>query len=136
MIKPINHDLKTLSIPASPATPSDKAVISDLLDTLQANSATCVGMAANMIGVNKQIIVVQIGPFAVPMVNPKVVKRSDPYLTSEGCLSLSGERPTTRYHHVTVQYLDRQFQPQEQAFDDFAAQIIQHEVDHCNGILI
>lgn len=136
MIKPVVHDPAILSQVALPATNRDAGTVTDLLDTLQANADNCVGMAANMIGVNQQIIVVQMGPIAVPMLNPKIVARQNPYQTSEGCLSLTGERPTQRYQRITVTYLDRNFKPQRQSFDGFIAQIIQHEVDHLAGILI
>lgn len=136
MIKPVVHDPAALTTPATPATKADMPVMTNLLDTLAAHQDSCVGMAANMIGVNKHIIVVQMGPFAIPMMNAKITKKSGRYDTQEGCLSLTGERPTTRYHQITVQYLDRNFKPQQQTFNDFTAQIIQHELDHCAGILI
>ncbi|RRK10547.1 peptide deformylase [Lactiplantibacillus garii] len=136
MIKPVVHDPAALQTPAQPASRSDRAVITNLLDTLAANQANCVGMAANMIGVNKRIIVVQMGPLAIPMINPQIIKKSGPYQTSEGCLSLTGERPTTRYKQITVKFDNQNFAPQQQTFNDFIAQIIQHEVDHCDGILI
>lgn len=136
MIKPVVHDPAALQTKATPANRQDQAVVQDLLDTLAAHTDTCVGMAANMIGVNKQIIVVQMGPFAIPLINPKITAKRQTYQTNEGCLSLTGERPTTRYQQITVAYLDRNFQPQKQTFSDFVAQIIQHEVDHCAGILI
>jgi len=136
MIKPVVHDPAILSQVALPATNRDAGTVTDLLDTLQANADNCVGMAANMIGVNQQIIVVQMGPIAVPMLNPKIVAHQNPYQTNEGCLSLTGERPTQRYQRITVTYLDRNFKPQRQSFDGFIAQIIQHEVDHLAGILI
>ncbi|AVK61159.1 peptide deformylase [Lactobacillus sp. CBA3605] len=136
MIKPIVHDPTALTQTAVPAKPTDLAVVTDLLDTLQAHSADCVGMAANMIGVNKQIIVVQMGPFAMAMLNPVILKHTGAYATNEGCLSLTGERPTTRHHQITVKFWDRHFKPQQQTFNDFTAEIIQHEIDHCAGILI
>ncbi|AVK63748.1 peptide deformylase [Lactobacillus sp. CBA3606] len=136
MIKPIVYDPTALTQPAVPAKPTDLAVVTDLLDTLQAHTADCVGLAANMIGVNKQIIVVQMGPFAMALLNPVMLSHSGTYTTSEGCLSLTGERPTTRYHQITVKFRDRQFKPQQQTFNDFTAEIIQHEIDHCAGILI
>ncbi|WP_155287287.1 peptide deformylase [Lacticaseibacillus zhaodongensis] len=136
MIKPINRDQKNLAIKAVPATPADAQVVTDLLDTLAANSERCVGMAANMIGVNKAIIVVQMGPFAVPMQNPKIIAKSSSYETQEGCLALDGERNATRYQNIEVTFQDRNFKPQRQAFSGFIAQIIQHEMDHCAGIII
>ncbi|CAM3123649.1 peptide deformylase [Lactiplantibacillus plajomi] len=136
MIRPVVHDPAALQTVAQPATKADQAVVSDLLATLAANQATCVGMAANMIGVNKRIIVVQIGPLALAMINPQITAKNGRYQTQEGCLSLTGERPATRYRTITVSFLNQNFQPQQQTFNDFTAQIIQHEVDHCNGILI
>lgn len=136
MIRPIVHDLAALSVPADLATPADTQVLTDLLDTLAAHTDNCVGMAANMIGVNKQIIVVQLGPFAIAMINPKIIDHHGTYETKEGCLSLPGERPTSRYHQITVKYKDQHFKPQQQRFNDFTAQIIQHELDHCAGKLI
>ncbi|KRM59465.1 peptide deformylase [Ligilactobacillus animalis] len=136
MIREINHDPKFLSQKAVPATPKDDQVVADLFDTLQANQARCVGMAANMIGENKQIIVCQMGPPAFPMLNPKIIKKARPYQTTEGCLSLTTTTETTRYDLITVQYFDRTFTKQKQEFQGFIAQIIQHEIDHLNGILI
>ncbi|MCW6148882.1 peptide deformylase [Lactiplantibacillus plantarum] len=136
MIRPIVHDPAALSVPADLATPADTQVLTDLLDTLTAHTDNCVGMAANMIGVNKQIIVVQLGPFAIAMINPKIIDHHGTYETKEGCLSLPGERPTSRYHQITVKYKDQHFKPQQQRFNDFTAQIIQHELDHCAGKLI
>lgn len=118
------------------ATEADKQVVTDLLDTLRANSETCVGMAANMIGVNKAIIAVAVGPFQFAMINPVITKRSGAYQTEEGCLSLDGIRPCTRYKEIEVDYLDQNFQKQHGKYSDWTAQIIQHEVDHCNGIVI
>lgn len=136
MIKPIMHDAEFLSQVALPATTADTAVITDLIDTLQANTDRCVGMAANMIGVNKRIIIVQMGILPVIMVNPKIIRHSNPYQTEEGCLSLVGQRSTKRYETIEVSYQDRQFKAQQQAFSGWVAQIIQHEIDHCEGILI
>lgn len=136
MIKSINHDPTTLSQQAVPATPQDRQTVIDLLDTLKANSQVCVGMAANMIGVNKRIIVVSMGMLPVALINPELVLKREPYSTREGCLSLSGEQQTTRYKQITVRYQDQNFESHEQPFSDWIAQIIQHEVDHCEGILI
>ena len=136
MIKPIMHDTEFLSQVALPATTADTAVITDLIDTLQVNTDRCVGMAANMIGVNKRIIIVQMGILPVIMVNPKIIRHSNPYQTEEGCLSLVGQRSTKRYETIEVSYQDRQFKAQQQAFSGWVAQIIQHEIDHCEGILI
>lgn len=136
MIKPINHDQSFLSKPAQPADASDRLTITDLIDTITAHQKECVGMAANMIGINKSIIVVQMGMLPVIMVNPQITQKSGPTTVEEGCLSLVGTRSTTRYRQITVTYLDQQFQPHTQQFNEWIAQIIQHEVDHCNGILI
>ncbi|WP_125706584.1 peptide deformylase [Lacticaseibacillus daqingensis] len=136
MIRAINRDQTLLARPSRLATPKDAAVIQDLKDTLAANRAGCVGMAANMIGVSVRAIIVAMGPLNVPMVNPVITAKTGPYQTQEGCLSLLGERPTTRYETVTVHFLTEQFQPQTQTFTGFVAQIIQHEVDHCEGIVI
>ena len=136
MIRPICKDTIILSKKSVPATKADMSVVEDLLDTLKANADRCVGMAANMIGVNKRIITFSIGTINIPMINPVIVKRVDPYETEEGCLSLDGVRKTTRYHSIDVEFLDRNFEKQKQTFTDFPAQIIQHEIDHCNGILI
>lgn len=136
MIKAINHDQHSLAVKATPATPADAQVVADLLDTLAAHSEECVGMAANMIGVAKAIIVVQMGPFAVAMQNPKIIAKSGPYTAQEGCLSLNGERTAQRYKNIEVVFADRNFKRQRQAFSGFIAQIIQHEMDHCAGIII
>lgn len=136
MIKPICKDTIILSKKSVPATRADMSVVEDLLNTLQANADRCVGMAANMIGVNKRIIAFSVGTMNIPMINPIIVKRIDPYEVEEGCLSLNGVRKTTRYQSIDVEFLDRNFVKQKQTFTGFPAQIIQHEVDHCNGILI
>lgn len=136
MIKPINHNPLTLSQREQPATLADTQIITDLLDTLHANTQICVGMAANMIGVNKRIIVAQMGMLPVALVNPEIVEKSVPFATKEGCLSFEGQRSTTRYKEITVTYLDQNFRSHRQGFSDWIAQIIQHEVDHCEGILI
>lgn len=136
MVKPIVKDVFFLAQKSELATEADAAVITDLLDTLQANADHCVGMAANMIGVRKRIIVFSMGPFHIAMVNPVIVQKAGPYETEEGCLSLTGVRKTTRYENIEVEYLDRNFQKQRQKYSGWTAQIIQHEIDHCNGILI
>ncbi|AMV60374.1 Peptide deformylase [Pediococcus damnosus] len=102
MIKPINRNQSTLSKKADQATKADRQTVTDLLDTLKAHQADCVGMAANMIGINKRIIVVQMGPLAIPMINPVITKKIDPFTTKEGCLSLLGERSTTRYKKLKL----------------------------------
>ena len=107
-----------------------------MIDTLRANREICVGMAANMIGVNKSIIVVAAGPFQFAMINPVITKKSGEYKTEEGCLSLNGVRACVRYEEIEVDYLDSSFKPQHGKYNGFTAQIIQHEIDHCNGIVI
>ncbi|MBQ1607539.1 MAG: peptide deformylase, partial [Lachnospiraceae bacterium] len=114
----------------------DAQVIVDLMDTLRANLDCCVGMAANMIGVKKQIIVFAAGPFIIPMVNPVITAKSGKYETEESCLSLDGARPCVRYKEIEVDYLDQDFQPQHGKYKDFTAQIIQHEIQHFSGELI
>ena len=137
MVKNIIKDTDFLQQVAEPATRKDKAVAEDLLDTLKANRAICVGLAANMIGVAKSIIAVQVGKQNVAMLNPQIVKHSEEYSeVMEGCLSLLGERPAKRYEWIEVEYKDIRFKPQKQRFSGFTAQIIQHEIDHCQGILI
>lgn len=136
MIKPICKDPIILSQKSVPATTSDIAVVDDLLDTLRANADRCVGMAANMIGVNKRIIVFSVGPMNIALLNPVITKRDGPYDIEEGCLSLDGVRKTTRFQSIEVEFFDRDFKKQKQTFTGFTAQVIQHEIDHCNGILI
>lgn len=136
MIKPINKDLKTLQQVSIPATKADLPLAQDLKDTLQANAARCVGMAANMIGVNKRVIIAAIGPLQLVMFNPRLVSKSGPYQVKEGCLSLTGQRPTTRYQKIKVRFQNEQWQPQELDLTGFPAEIVQHELDHCDGILI
>lgn len=129
-------DEKFLAQKSVPATKADLAVVEDLIDTLRANLERCVGMAANMIGIKKRIIVFAIGEIIVPMINPVIVKKEKSYVTEESCLSLVGFRETTRYETIEVEYLDKQFNKQKGTFTGFVAQIIQHEIDHCNGIII
>lgn len=136
MIKPIVKDVLFLGEKSEPATKADLSVVEDLMDTLRANLDRCVGMAANMIGVKKCIIVFAIGDVIVPMLNPKIVKKEKSYATEESCLSLIGSRETTRYETIVVEYLDKDFQKQKGTFTGFVAQIIQHEIDHCQGIII
>ena len=136
MIRQIVKDPLFLQQKSEPATEADKQVIVDLIDTLNANMDRCVGMAANMIGVRKQIIVVAVGPFVIPMVNPVIIKKSGKYETEESCLSLEGVRPCTRYNEIEVDYLDRNFKPQHGKYTGFTAQIIQHEIQHFSGELI
>ncbi|MCR4999756.1 MAG: peptide deformylase [Lachnospiraceae bacterium] len=136
MVKQIVRDPMFLQQKSEPATEADKQVVQDLIDTLNANRERCVGMAANMIGVKKQIIVVAVGPFNVPMINPVITKKRGKYETEEGCLSLDGLRPCTRYKEIEVEYLDQDFQPQSGKYTGFTAQIIQHEIQHFSGELI
>ena len=136
MVKKIVKGQHIFARKAQPATEADKQVVTDLLDTLGANRETCVGMAANMIGVNKAIIVVAAGPFAFAMVNPMITRKSGAYQTEEGCLSLDGVRPCTRYEEIEVDYLDANFKKQHGKYSGWTAQIIQHEIDHCNGVVI
>lgn len=136
MVKQIVRDPLFLRQKSEPATKEDKQVITDLMGTLRANQERCVGMAANMIGVRKQIIVVAVGPLIVPMVNPVITRKSGKYETEEGCLSLDGVRPCTRYKEIEVEYLDQDFKKKHGKFNDFTAQIIQHEIQHFSGELI
>lgn len=136
MIRPIMHDPFFLSQKSEPADETDKPVITDLLDTLRANLDGCVGMAANMIGIRKRIIVFCKGSGQMVMVNPEITAKFGEYETEEGCLSLSGGRKTKRYRKITVKFLDRDFKSHTGTYDGFTAQIIQHEIDHCEGILI
>ena len=136
MIKPIMRDVMFLSQPSAEATPADRQVITDLVDTLNAHLDGCVGMAANMIGVHKRIIVVRVGPISMPMVNPVIVSKSSEYETEEGCLSLLGVRKCKRYRDIEVSYQDASFRPRRQKYSGWIAQIIQHEIDHCNGVVI
>ena len=136
MVKQIVKDPFFLQQKSEPATEADKQVIVDLVDTLQANIDRCVGMAANMIGVKKQIIVVAAGPFIFPMINPVITKKIGKYETEESCLSLEGARPCTRYKEIEVDYLDQEFKKQHGKYSGFTAQIIQHEIQHFSGELI
>lgn len=136
MIKPICKDVLFLKQKGEKATIADKQVAIDLLDTLRMHQHECVGMAANMIGVNKSIIVVNIGLTNIAMINPVITKKTGQYSTEEGCLSLTGVRKTTRYKSIEVEFLDINFQKKKMKFDGWTAQIIQHEIDHTNGIII
>ena len=136
MIKPIMKDPIFLSRPSEPAAAADLPTAEDLLDTLVANAAGCVGMAANMIGVSKRIIAFDNEGSYMVMLNPEIVKCSGPYETEEGCLSLEGVRKTKRYKSVKVKYLTADLKERQKTFTGWTAQIIQHEIDHCSGILI
>ena len=136
MIKPIVKDVLFLGQKSENATKNDINVIYDLVDTLRANINGCVGMAANMIGVLKNVIVFSAGYTIIPMVNPVIISKKNPYETEESCLSLTGVRKITRYEIIEVEYLDKNFKKHKDIFKGFTAQIIQHEIDHCNGIII
>ena len=136
MVKEIVRDAFFLQIKSEPATKEDLPTARDLLDTLAAHKDGCVGMAANMIGVSKRIIAFDNeGKYAV-MFNPEIVKCSGAFDAEEGCLSLSGTRKTKRFKSIKVRYFNEDFLPRIKTFTGFTAQIIQHEIDHCNGILI
>lgn len=136
MVRPIVKDVFFLGQKSEPAGKEDVDVIRDLEDTLQANAEHCVGMAANMIGVKKRIIIVDAGFMRLVMLNPEITKKEGAYEVEEGCLSLLGVRKTTRYEKIEVSYQDKNFQKKRQSFSGWIAQIIQHEIDHCNGIVI
>lgn len=136
MVKQIVRDIFFLGQPSEPATQADLSVGRDLLDTLQANRETCVGMAANMIGVKKNIIIVNMGLIDVVMFNPVIISRWGRYETEEGCLSLEGVRKTTRYQEIEVEYYDSSWKKQRQKLSGWTAQITQHEIDHLSGKII
>ena len=137
MIKELIHDPILLSMKSEAATIEDLQVAQDLLDTLIAHKDGCVGMAANMIGVRKRIIAFDNDGTYTVMFNPEIIKKLSPYDTEEGCLSLlGGPRKCKRYRTIKVQWQTAEFQTRIKTFTDFTAQIIQHEVDHCDGILI
>lgn len=136
MVREIIHDPIFLSKKSQPATLADLSVAKDLLDTLIHNREGCVGMAANMIGETKRIIVFDNNGLYMTMLNPEIVSRFGVYEAQEGCLSLSGVRSTKRFKTIKVRYQNLSLKVCEQIFTDFTAQIIQHEIDHCNGILI
>ncbi|MBQ5782742.1 MAG: peptide deformylase [Oscillospiraceae bacterium] len=137
MIRELMHDEKFLAIPSTPATQEDIDIARDLLETLIAHEDECVGMAANMIGETKRIIAFDNDGEYMVMFNPVILKKSESYTTQESCLSLlGGPRETKRYKSIKVQYQNEKFQTRIKTFKDWTAQIIQHEVDHCDGILI
>ena len=136
MVREIMKDVAFLSQKAEAATPEDLPIAADLLETLQAHQAGCVGMAANMIGVNKRIIAFDNEGKYMLMFNPDIIKRSEPYEAEEGCLSLTGTRRTKRWKSIKVQYQNEKFQTRCNTFTGWTAQIIQHEIDHCEGIII
>ena len=137
MVRELMHDPIFLAQKSAPATKEDLDVARDLMDTLLAHKDTCVGMAANMIGVCKRIIVFDNGGVPMVMLNPEIIRQSEPYETQEGCLSLlGGPRKTNRYQKIKVRYQTEKMEVRLKTFEGWTAQIIQHEVDHCNGILI
>ena len=136
MIREICRDETFLAQKAAPATADDLATAQDLLDTLTAHKDGCVGMAANMIGVNKRIIAFDNAGTYMVMFNPVIIRQSGPYETQEGCLSLTGVRKTKRFQTVKVQWQNEKFQTRLKTFTGWTAEIIQHEIDHCEGILI
>ena len=137
MIKEIVHDPILLGVKSVPATKDDLQIAQDLLDTLVAHKDGCVGMAANMIGITKRIIVFDNAGNYMTMFNPEILKATGAYDAEESCLSLlGGPRPCKRYQTIKVQWQNEQFQTRIKTFTGWPAQIIQHEIDHCNGILI
>ena len=136
MIKTIVRDTLFLNQRSEEATKADMSIVQDLEDTLRANRERCVGMAANMIGYRKRIIIVATGFVDIIMINPVITEKNEGYETEEGCLSLPGVRKTIRYNKITVKYLDKAFKEHTQTVSGYIAQIIQHECDHLEGILI
>ena len=136
MVRPLMHDPLFLAQRSAPASAEDADTARDLLETLMAHADGCVGMAANMIGVHKCIIAVEAEDGYLVLFNPVILKKSGPYDTEEGCLSLEGVRKTRRWQSIKVQYQTPDMKPRIKAFTGWTAQIIQHEIDHCNGILI
>ena len=136
MVREIMRDEAFLSQKAEPSTLKDLPVAQDLLDTLTAHKDGCVGMAANMIGVCKRIIVFDNEGKYMVMFNPDIIKKSEPYEAEEGCLSLTGIRKAKRWQSIKVQYQNEQFQTRFKTFTGWTAQSIQHEIDHCEGVLI
>ncbi len=136
MVKPIVKDPIFLARKSAPATEEDAQVAQDLRDTLEAHREGCVGMAANMIGVGKRVIIFDDGGQATVMFNPEILRRDGLFEAEEGCLSLSGTRKTKRYRSIKVRYQNEQFRQRIKTYTGWTAQIIQHEIDHCDGILI
>ncbi|MDE6955082.1 MAG: peptide deformylase [Oscillospiraceae bacterium] len=136
MVREIMRDEAFLARKAESAVPEDLPIAQDLLDTLAAHKDRCVGMAANMISVNKRIIVFDNEGTYMVMFNPEIVKKSGPYQAEEGCLSLSGVRKIKRWKSIKVQYQNEKFQTRFKTFTGWTAQIIQHEIDHCEGVLV
>ena len=136
MIKKINHDLFFLGLKAKDADKGDFQTALDLIDTLNANKENCVGIAANMIGVCKKIIVVKDGDKNLVMFNPVIIDRYNEYESTEACLSLTGSRTVKRYNRIKVEFQNFHFNKQIKNYSGYLAKIIQHEIDHCNGIII
>ncbi|WP_274953420.1 peptide deformylase [Angelakisella massiliensis] len=136
MIREICKDEAFLAQKAEAATAEDKEIAADLLETLEHHKDGCVGMAANMIGVNKRIIAFDNEGEYMVMFNPEIIKKSGPYDTEEGCLSLTGTRPAKRWESIKVRWQNEHFQQRLKTFHGWTAQIIQHEIDHCEGIII
>lgn len=136
MIQEICKDEKFLAQKAEQATPDDIQTATDLLETLEAHKDGCVGMAANMIGAAKRIIAVEGEDGYLVMFNPVILKKSGPYETEEGCLSLTGTRKAKRFQTIKVQWQNEKFQTRIKTFTGWTAEILQHEIDHCDGILI
>lgn len=136
MIRDISKDETFLAQKAEPATPDDIPVANDLLETLQHHKDGCVGMAVNMIGVNKRIIAFDNDGTYMVMFNPEIIKKAEPYDAEEGCLSLAGTRPAKRWRSIKVRWQNEKFQERVKTFTGWTAQIIQHEIDHCEGIII
>ena len=136
MIRPVVRDVFFLRQKSEPATQGDLSIGQDLRDALASNRDRCVGMAANMIGEKKRVIIVNMGPVDVVMYNPVITRKDSPFETEEGCLSLDGVRKTTRYQNISVEYRDSTWKKRQQNYTGWIAQIIQHEMDHLEGIII
>ena len=136
MIQPIVKDILFLQQKSQEASQADLSIGKDLQDTLLAHQDACVGLAANMIGVQKRIIIVSLGFGHLVMYNPVLISKAKPYQTEESCLSLIGSRPTTRYEEIMVRYRNQDWREETTPFTGFTAQIIQHELDHLEGIII
>lgn len=136
MVREIVHDPVFLSYKSTAATEADIPIAEDLIDTLRANLDRCVGMAANMIGKRKRIIAIAKGPMIIAMLNPRIISGIEEYEAEEGCLSLEGTRKVKRYRSIRLYWQDVQMKEHIGTLDGFQAQIVQHEVDHCNGVLV
>ncbi len=136
MVREIVHDPVFLSYKSTAATEADIPIAEDLIDTLRANLDRCVGMAANMIGKRKRIIAIAKGPMIIAMLNPRIISGIEEFEAEEGCLSLEGTRKVKRYRSIRLYWQDVQMKEHIGTLDGFQAQIVQHEVDHCNGVLV